>query len=404
MGTAMPVGIRLPAGMFSASPWAGRIRKKWPGEYVARRNRMAKNTSSESIDETAFQALEDALKIDFNDEQDDRGEPASSAAEARVPKTVKQSSAKPARRSDVAEPSRTPPADPIARAPSFEPANDASRRSSVNMLKALEGGSMRASIRNACIISVLWAVAGVGLAHLIYGSQLWQVGSIAGLLAMPGIVAILIGIVVPVMLFFAFAIMMARAQDLRNAARSMAEVALRLSEPETIASERIMSVGQAVRREVSAMNEGIERTIARATELETLVHSEVNALERSYADNELRVRGLVHELGTERDAIVNHAERIRSSIVGAHEQMKEELSLATEEISVRLATSGEAFASMIDTRAAALTEKTNAAGEALGSLLSAKAEDLVQTLSSSGFALANEFDERLETLTTTLAD
>ena len=32
----------------------------------------------------------------------------------------------------------------------------------------------------------------------------WQVGSIAGLLAMPGIVAILIGIVVPVMLFFAF--------------------------------------------------------------------------------------------------------------------------------------------------------------------------------------------------------
>ena len=34
-------------------------------------------------------------------------------------------------------------------------------------------------------------------------------------------------------------------------------------------------IGQAVRREVSAMNEGIERTIARATELETLVHSEV---------------------------------------------------------------------------------------------------------------------------------
>ena len=31
---------------------------------------------------------------------------------------------------------------------------------------------------------------------------------------------------------------------------SMAEVALRLSEPETIASERVMTVGQAVRREV----------------------------------------------------------------------------------------------------------------------------------------------------------
>ncbi|WP_162877543.1 hypothetical protein, partial [Escherichia coli] len=83
-----------------------------------------------------------------------------------------------------------------------------------------------------------------------------------------------------------------------------------LAEPETVASDRIMSVGQAVRREVSAMNDGIARTIARATELETLVHSEVNALERSYADNELRVRSLVQELTAERDAIVNHAERI----------------------------------------------------------------------------------------------
>ncbi len=150
---------------------------------------------------------------------------------------------------------------------------------------------MRSALRNAGIISLLWTVGGLGFAQLLYGAQLWSVSSIAQLVAMPGVVAIFIGILVPVMLFFAFAIMMARAQDLRNAARSMAEVALRLAEPETIATDRIMSVGQAVRREVSAMNEGIERTIARATELETLVHSEVSALERSYADNELRVRG-----------------------------------------------------------------------------------------------------------------
>ena len=65
---------------------------------------------------------------------------------------------------------------------------------------------------------------------------------------------------------------------------------MRLAEPETIAADRVMTVGQAVRRAHRPTNEGIERTIARATELETLVHSEVNALERSYADNELRVR------------------------------------------------------------------------------------------------------------------
>jgi hypothetical protein len=222
------------------------------------------------------------------------------------------------------------------------------------ILKSLEGGSIGGALRNATIMSVIWALGGLGIAHLIYGSALWNIGSVADLAAIPGLMAIVVGIVVPIMLFFAFAIMMARARDLRNAARSMAEVALRLAEPETVASDRIMSVGQAVRREVSAMNDGIERTIARATELETLVHSEVNALERSYADNELRVRSLVQELSAERDAIVNHAERIRSSIVGAQEQIKEELSIVGEELSMRLSTTGEAFASMIDTRSAAL--------------------------------------------------
>jgi hypothetical protein len=155
--------------------------------------------------------------------------------------------------------------------------------------------------------------------------QIWQIRSVADLVALPGAIGMVVAIVMPIMLFFAFAIMISRAQELRSAARSMAEVALRLSEPETVASDRIMSVGQAVRREVSAMNEGIERTIARATELETLVHSEVNALERSYADNEMRVRTLVQELGSEREAIVSHAERVRSSISGAHEQLKDEL-------------------------------------------------------------------------------
>ncbi len=106
---------------------------------------------------------------------------------------------------------------------------------------------MTGAVRNASIVSIFWAIAGIGLAHAIYGDKSgawarsrsffrhsrpdgdhWSASSF------------------PIMLFFAFAIMMARAKDLRNAARSMAEVALRLAEPETIASERIMSVGQAV--------------------------------------------------------------------------------------------------------------------------------------------------------------
>ncbi|WP_418949279.1 hypothetical protein [Rhizobium leguminosarum] len=291
-----------------------------------------------------------------------------------------------------------------SRGPAFAPANDASRNTPASILKSFDGASSRSAVRTATLFSVLWVMAGLGLMSLLYAPQIWQIRSLADLVALPGVIAGLVGIIIPVMMFYAFAIMISRAQDMRNAARSMAEVALRLAEPETIASERIMTVGQAVRREVSAMNEGIERTIARASELETLVHSEVNALERSYADNELRVRGLVHELGSEREAIVNHADRIRTSIGSVHDQLKEELSLATEEIAVRLATSGEAFASLIDTRAATILEKSDSALQSMGSLLAAKTDTLLQTLNASGFALATEFDNRLEALSVNLND
>ena len=352
---------------------------------------MANNKYNESIEDKAFKALDEALQIDFGQENvPSRRGNAPHAPEANVtdPSNARNQAQEEAQRRR-GRAART--GDQQApRAPAFSPANDASRNSPASLLKSLENGSSRSALRTAALVSILWVVIGLGLMFMLYAPQISQIRSLTDLAALPGVIAGLVGIIVPVMMFYAFAIMISRAQDMRNAARSMAEVALRLSEPETIASERIMTVGQAVRREVSAMNEGIERTIARASELETLVHSEVNALERSYADNELRVRGLVHELGSEREAIVNHAERIRTSIVGVHDQLREDLSLATEEIAVRLATSGEAFASMIDTRAATITEKSESAIQSLGTLLAAKTDSLLQTLTSSGFALANE--------------
>ena len=103
------------------------------------------------------------------------------------------------------------------------------------------------------------------------------------MLARPYLILLAVAIIVPIILFWGFAVMVRRAQDMRLAAQSMTEVAFRLAEPEGLANDRVMMVGQAVRREVAAMGEGIERTLARAVELETLVHTEVNELERAYA-------------------------------------------------------------------------------------------------------------------------
>ncbi|HXV31382.1 MAG TPA: kinesin, partial [Sinorhizobium sp.] len=332
---------------------------------------MATKKSNESIDEKAFQALEAALKIDFDDLKsalndktslDDPeemvSEPSKKMAASDPARTARaqQEAPRPARE---AEPARSLAPEPAPKQPPLSPANDDTRRSPAAMLRSLEGRGSRAAIRVAGLISAGWALAGLGIGHLLYAPQIWQIRSLADLAATPGAIGILLGIALPVMLFFSFAIMIARAQELRHAARSMAEVALRLAEPETTAADRVMTVGQAVRREVSAMNEGIERTIARATELEALVHSEVNALERSYSENELRVRTLVQELGLEREAIIGHSERIRSTIAGAHAALKDDLELASEDIASRIAVSGEAFASLIDTRAAALSERSD---------------------------------------------
>ena len=67
-----------------------------------------------------------------------------------------------------------------------------------------------------------------------------------------------------------------RSQELRLIAQSMAGVAMRLAEPEEVARESIVTVGQAIRREVAAMGDGVERALARAAELEALVANEVS--------------------------------------------------------------------------------------------------------------------------------
>src|SRR5215469_5737653 len=100
----------------------------------------------------------------------------------------------------------------------------------------------------------------------------------------------------PIIFFFGVAHMAWRAQELRVIAQSMARVAMRLAEPESVARDSIVTVGQAIRREVAAMGDGVERALARASELEALVQSEVAALERTYSDNEVRIRGLLQDL------------------------------------------------------------------------------------------------------------
>ena len=87
-----------------------------------------------------------------------------------------------------------------------------------------------------------------------------------------------------------------------------------LAEPETVAGEHVATLSQAIRRELTSMGDGVERAIARAAELETRVKAEVSTLERSYSDNERKIRSLIAEMADQREAIVANGGRVRAAI------------------------------------------------------------------------------------------
>ena len=94
----------------------------------------------------------------------------------------------------------------------------------------------------------------------------------------------------------------------------MTEVAIRLAEPDRAAEQSIASLGQAVRRQVSFMNDAVSRALGRAGELEALVHNQVADLERSYEQNERRIRGLIQELTGERHALLNTSTSVTDTL------------------------------------------------------------------------------------------
>src|SRR6185503_18494743 len=121
--------------------------------------------------------------------------------------------------------------------------------------------------------------------------------------------------VIPVLGFFAIAALIRRAQDLRNAATAVTHAAIRLAEPETTASEKVASVGQAVRREV-------------------------NALERTYSDNESRMRALIQELASQREAVITNTERVREAITESHTGLVFDLDMISQRIAGTIVESG----------------------------------------------------------------
>ena len=159
----------------------------------------------------------------------------------------------------------------------------------------------------AAIASGVWLLFGAIFAWVMQASG----GSI---FSGPMPVIFTAAVSLPIALLWFLAMLAWRTQELKLMSSAMTEVAVRLAEPDRGAEQSAASLGQAVRRQVSFMNEAISRALGRAGELEALVHNEVSALEKSYGENEHKIKGLIQELVGERHALVSTTDKVAETL------------------------------------------------------------------------------------------
>ena len=212
------------------------------------------------------------------------------------------------------KPGAAPAPKPPKLGPMTPPAND--DRRSIGELRAALNFRPSGTITVMTALSIMaWTALWTLYVYFHRESILGRDGNFLA----PTPILTLLALFGPIVFLFVTGVTARRAHEMRLVAKAMTEAAIRLIEPETVATEQVVTLSQAIRREAASMGDGIERALARAGELEVIVRTEVTNLERSYSENERRIRLLIDELAHEREAIILNADNARTSLYGARE-------------------------------------------------------------------------------------
>jgi hypothetical protein len=299
------------------------------------------------------------------------------------------------------QPQRTAPQKrPSAPARAHVPAND-DMPSIGGLIYAMQQRPSRSPFLIALVASAIWFALGLLVSWAVFQKTFDESGSTADLLANPAIAAVIATVAIPIALFWFLAILVWRAQELRLMSSAMTEVAVRLAEPDRMAEQSVASLGQTVRRQVAAMNDAISRALGRAGELEALVHNEVAALERSYTENENRIRNLISELASEREALANNSERVTEALRGIGSQVTREITAASEKASQSLSHASTTMTESFASRGQKITAAVTAAGTAIDEKLAERGARITEQLVRHGAQAAESL--RLSSLEVTRA-
>jgi hypothetical protein len=285
------------------------------------------------------------------------------------------------------------------------------------LIFALHEKPSQRPLQLAAIASIAWGVVSLLLGWAMLVPELQRAPTFLEMLTRPTAITLAATIILPIALFWFIALLVWRAQELRLMSSAMTEVAIRLAEPDRMAEQQIASVGQSVRRQVNHMNEAVSRALGRAGELEALVHNEVASLERSYTQNENRIRSLLDELAGERNALLNTSERVSLSLkelggdiptlVDKLSEQQVKLARFIEQAGqnlVSLETSLSSNAAHLATTVSARTQElhsvlTDSTGEIRG-LLDSRAGEIASALTSGKADLQATLTSHAETLQT----
>src|SRR3984957_9614077 len=347
--------------------------------------------------EVALSAIQEALNIGDGSAADNRGSARPDAAPSAPPVM-----------SSFDEPSFD--TRPISDRPTFQAIEEprATRRAANDdretigqILQAIQKGRPARNVYTlATLFAGVWILGAIVLTISFLPSLQAAIGQgSGGTLALAGLAALFFA---PVLLFYFMASLSWRGQELRMIAQSMAQVAIRFSEPEGAASDSMVTVGQAIRREVAAMGDGVERAIARAGELETLVANEVSALERAYSDNEVRIRALLPDIAHQRDNLVGQAEQVRSAISGVQIDLRHDIALISDAIASRVDEVAKSITGALEERGAHITSALANAGDNMILALGERGGDLLDRLEEASAETTRAVLDASERLTTSL--
>ncbi len=251
----------------------------------------------------------------------------------------------------------------------------------------------------AAVASVAWALLSLLLGWAMLAPELQRAPSFLEMLSRPTAITLAATILIPIAMFWLLALLVWRAQELKLMSSAMTEVAIRLAEPDRMAEQQISSVGQSVRRQVNFMNEAVGRALGRASELESMVQNEVANLERSYNQNEQRIRSLLQELANERAALVNTSASVNLSLKDVGAEIPTLVQRLSEQ-QVKLARFIEDAAKNVVT----LESSLNASSTHLAATLGERTQELHTLLTSSTQNIDGLLTGRLQALQNTITD